>query len=177
MEAFLHRLAFLESAGADQRRRPDPGLPRGPHLLGRLRAMGLTRPGGPAAGLGEDFTLAAGDVPVKPEDPANRTGTCPPEIMRQLCEQLPAWNTLTSPEIRIAVELIIDTGRRPDEICALRWDCLDPRRGPARRCWSTTTTRPTGPAGGCRSPSTPPTVIIAQQERVRARFPDTPLAS
>jgi hypothetical protein len=30
-------------------------------ILGRIRALGLTRPGGPAAGLGDDSTLAYRD--------------------------------------------------------------------------------------------------------------------
>ncbi|MEU0249747.1 tyrosine-type recombinase/integrase [Streptomyces sp. NPDC006235] len=45
--------------------------------------------------------------------------------MRQLCSQLDALDAIAPAHIRIAVELIIDTGRRPQEISYLRWDCLD----------------------------------------------------
>ena len=125
IEAFLRRLAFLAAEGrvsVDARTRICREVR---HLLGRFRALGLTRPGGPAAGLGDDFALAAGDVPIKPEDPEpNRD--LPAEILRQLCEHLPALeHAISCREVRVAVELIIDTGRRPDEICALRWDCLE----------------------------------------------------
>lgn len=41
--------------------------------------------------------------------------------MRLICGQL---DTLTSPVMRTAIELIIDTGRRPEEICDLAFDCL-----------------------------------------------------
>ena len=132
IEAFLRRMAFLTSTGRvspDARTRICREVR---HLLGRLRALGLARTGGPAAGLGGDFTLVAGDVPIKPEDPEpNRD--LPVEIMAQLCAQLPLLeHSISCREIRVAVELIIDTGRRPDEICALSWDCLeyDPDRSP-----------------------------------------------
>ena len=45
--------------------------------------------------------------------------------MRQLCGHLPALEDVSCRETRVAAELIIDTGRRPDEICALPWDCLE----------------------------------------------------
>ncbi|MDT2009392.1 hypothetical protein FXW78_46175 [Rhodococcus opacus] len=82
--------------------------------------MGLTRPAGLAAGLGEDFTITVADIPAKPE-PGEPNRDLPPEIMAQLCAQL---DRLTSPEMRTAIELAIDTGRRPEEICTLDFDCL-----------------------------------------------------
>ena len=63
IESFLHRLSYLTSTGEcspEQRTRICRDVKR---ILGRIRALGLTRPGGPAAGLGEDFILAAGDIP------------------------------------------------------------------------------------------------------------------
>jgi hypothetical protein len=41
--------------------------------------------------------------------------------MTQLCAQLDA---LARQEMRVATELLMDTGRRPQEICALPLDCL-----------------------------------------------------
>ena len=76
--------------------------------------MGLTRPGGLAAGLGEDFAIDIADMPASNPNPAEPNRDLPPEIMSQLCAHL---RLLTSPEIRTAVELAIDTGRRPEEIC------------------------------------------------------------
>lgn len=120
MEAFLHRLAYLESVGqisGDARIRACREVRV---VLTGIRAMGLTRPGGLAAGLGEDFTIGQADVPAEPE-PAEPNRDLPPEIMAQLCAHL---DRLTSPQMRTAVELAIDTGRRPEEICAVDFDCL-----------------------------------------------------
>ena len=120
MEAFLHRLAYQQSAGqitADARIRACREVR---HVLTRIRAMGLTRPSGIAAGLGEDFAIGVGDIPTEPE-PAEPGRDLPPEIMRQLCAQL---DELCSAEMRTGTELAIDTGRRPAEICDLALDCL-----------------------------------------------------
>jgi integrase len=120
MEAFLRRLAFLESTGqlsTDARIRAVREVRT---VLTRVRAAGLTRPGGVAGGLGEDFTLGVADVPDEPES-AERGRDLPPEIMRLICSQL---DTLTSPVMRTAIELAIDTGRRPEEICDLAFDCM-----------------------------------------------------
>lgn len=173
IEAFLARLAFLtaeDRMSTDARTRTCREVK---HLLGRIRSLGLTRPGGPAAGLGEDFTLGAADVPVKPEEPeANRD--LPAEIMRALCEHLPALERDRSGiEIRGAVELVIDTGRRPDEICSLPWDCLEydeTDRAPVLVYDNHKAAR-----YGRRLPIAQATadLITTQKERVRARFPDT----
>lgn len=92
-------------------------------ILSRIRALGLTRPGGPAAGLPDDFTVSTSDIPYLPGH-AEPSRDLPPEIMRQLCDQLPALECQHGVNIRTIVELAIDTGRRPDEICTLAWDCL-----------------------------------------------------
>jgi integrase len=174
IETFLRRMAFLaaeERVSVDARTRICREVR---HLLGRFRALGLTRPDGPAVGLGGDFALAAGDVPIKPEDPEpNRD--LPVEIMAQLCAQLPLLeHPISCREIRVAVELIIDTGRRPDEICALRWDCLEyePDRAPVLVYDNNKNARL-----GRRLPIAQGTAetIITQKDQVRARFPDTPL--
>ena len=121
MEAFLHRLAFLESAGTDQRRRPDPGLPRGPrgaHPDPGDRADPARRASPP--GSARTSPSASATSPPSPNRP-NRAATC----RRRSCgSSAPTWTQLTSPEMRTAVELAIDTGRRPEEICDLAFDCL-----------------------------------------------------
>ena len=175
IESFLHRLAYLASTGEcspEQRTKICRDVKR---ILGRIRALGLTRPGGPAAGLGEDFILAAGDVPAEPErgEPGR---DLPAAIMRQLCEQVPLLERGPSGrEIRVAVELLMDTGRRPEEILRLRWDCLhrDPDGAPVLVYDNHKRYR-----RDRRLPISQATaeVITAQQQRVRERFPDTPLA-
>jgi integrase len=170
MQAFLHRLAFLESVGqisGDARIRACREVRA---VLSHTRAAGLTRPGGIAAGLGDDFVITVADIPLKPE-PAEPDRDLPPEIMRQLCAQL---DQLPSPVMRTAVELAIDTGRRPEEICELDFDCLtrDEDGAPVLIYDNHKANRP-----GRRLPISEhtATLITAQQQRVRARFTDTPL--
>ena len=64
-ESFLHRMAYLDSTGESSRDAGTEPAERSA-VLARIRALGLTRPGGPAAGLGDDFTLACGDIPPNP---------------------------------------------------------------------------------------------------------------
>ena len=144
-------------------------------VLGRIRALGLTHPGGPAAGLGGDFTLAYGDIPAEPErgEPGRNL---PPAIMRQLCEQLPLLEYGPSgAEIRVAVELLMDTGRRPEEILRLRFDCLARDPDGAAVLVYDNHKRDRRERRLPISQSTAE-VITDQQGRVRERFPDTPLA-
>jgi integrase len=168
MEAFLHRLAYLESVGqisGDARIRACREVRA---VLTRIRAMGLTRPGGLAAGLGEDFTITVADIPAEPE-PGEPNRDLPAEIIQQLCAHL---DQLTSPEMRTATELAIDTGRRPEEICELDYDCLtrDDDGLPVLIYDNHKANRPAR-----RLPINKQTaaVIVAQQKRVRARYPNT----
>jgi integrase len=174
IESFTHRLAFLAARGqvsADARVRACREIR---HLLRQFRALGLTRAGGPAGRLPDDFAVRDSDIPVKPDEPeAGRD--LPPEIMRQLCGSLPALEESSCRETRTAAELIIDTGRRPDEICALPWDCLEydePGHEPVLVYFNHKSAR-----HGRRLPVAQATaaLVVAQKARVREMFPDTPL--
>jgi integrase len=170
MEAFLHRLAYLESAGkisGDARIRACREVR---NVLTRIRTMGLTRPGGIAAGLGEDFVIGQADVPAEPE-PAEPNRDLPPEIMAQLCAHL---DELTSPEMRTAVELAIDTGRRPEEICDLDYDCLT-RDDDGQPVLIYDNHKANRPARRLPIGDQTAEVILAQQQRVRIRYPETPV--
>ena len=76
--------------------------------------------------------------------------------------------------MRTAVELAIDTGRRPEEICALDFDCLtrDDDGLPVLIYDNHKANRPAR-----RLPISEQTaaVVIAQQQRVRTRYPHTPV--
>jgi integrase len=170
MEAFLHRLAYLESVGqisGDAHIRACREV-RG--VLTRIRAMGLTRPGRLAAGLGEDFVIGQADVPAEPE-PGEPNRDLPPEIMQQLCAHL---DRLTSPQMRTAVELAIDTGRRPEEICALDFDCLT-RDDDGLPVLIYDNHKANRPARRLPISERTAAVVIAQQQRVRTRYPHTPV--
>jgi len=64
--------------------------------------------------------IGRGDIPAAPErgEPGR---DLPPEIMAALCASL---DNLQSAEARIAIQIAIDTGRRPVDILALPLDCL-----------------------------------------------------
>jgi integrase len=124
IEVFLHRLAFLTADGQLSAYCRVKTCQDAGRVLAEIRSLGLTRASGPAAGLPDDFTLTAGDVPAK-ADPGDPGRDIPAEIMRQICGHLRELEeTISSRETRVAVELLMDTGRRPAEICTLQWDCL-----------------------------------------------------
>lgn len=174
IEALLSRLAYQHSTGTLTRPSRVMTCRHLKLFLSRIRAMGLTRPGGPAAGLPDDFAVSTSDIPYLP-DRAEPSRDLPPEVMRQLCDQLPALESRHGVSIRTIVELVIDTGRRPDEICTLAWDCLA-RDGDG----SPVLIYDNHKAGrmGRRLPVTEATaaLITGQKQRARDRYPATPLA-
>ena len=140
-------------------------------VLAGIRALGLTRPGQTAAGLAGDFAVERGDIPAEPErgEPGR---DLPPEIMAVLCANL---DTLEPVEVRVATQIGIDTGRRPEDILALPCNCLDrDKDGAAVLVYDNAK----GHRLGRRLPIGEATakVIAAQQDRVQARFPHTPPA-
>lgn len=95
---------------------------------------------------------------------ARRTGDQPP--------QRPHRRSRRGPHARIAVEILIDTGRRPDEVQKLPWDCLETDEDGKRVLVYTDFKNN---RLGCRlpSPDTTAALIREQRDRVRARLPDT----
>ena len=169
IEAFLARVAYLESAATISRCHRTVICQDVQAVLAGIRAIGLTRPGQPAAGLPGDFMIGRGDIPARPErgEPGR---DLPPEIMAALCASL---DSLQPAEARTAIQIAIDTGRRPEDILALPADCLArDADGGAVLIYDN------AKAGrlGRRLPINQATaaVILAQQDRVRDRFPHTP---
>jgi hypothetical protein len=87
IEAFLHRMAFLAAGGQMSAYSRVKTCQDAGRVLKGIRSLGMARPGSPAAGLADDFTLIAGDVPAK-ADPGEPGRDVPGEIMRQLCGRL-----------------------------------------------------------------------------------------
>jgi integrase len=169
IEAFLNRLAYLESAGTISRYHRNT-ICRGTRAaLSGIRALGLTRPTGVAAGLPGDFALGRDDIPAEAQrgEPGR---DLPAEIMTVLCANL---DSLQPAEVRTATQIGIDTGRRPEDILNLRLDCLhrDKDGGPVLVYDNAKANRLAR-----RLPINQATaaVITTQQARVRERFPDTP---
>jgi integrase len=169
IENFLNRLAYLESTGKISRYHRNV-LCRGLRAaLTGIRALGLTRTGQTAAGLPGDVALGLSDIPAEPVrgEPGR---DLPPEIMAVLCANL---DTLEPLEVKVATQIAIDTGRRPEDILDLPHDCL--RRdtdGAAVLVYDNAK----ADRLGRRLPisDVTATVITGQQQRVRARFPHTP---
>jgi hypothetical protein len=88
-------------------------------VLRDCRDYGLTRAGQPMHGLPDDYALRRADVPAPPED--DDIGRALPDaVMTTLLQRLPDLETASrNRSVRAATELIMRTGRRPNEICAL----------------------------------------------------------
>ncbi len=171
IEGFLNRLAYLESTGEISRYRRNGICRDVREVLAGIRALGLTRPAGCAAGLAGDFAVERGDIPADP-DRGEPGRDLPPEIIATLCGNL---DTLQPAEVRTATQLGIDTGRRPEDILGLPLNCLDrDKDGGAVLVYDNIK----ADRLGRRLPisQTTAAVITGQQDRVRARFPHTPAA-
>jgi integrase len=172
IDAFLSRLGYLESAGTISRYRRNV-ICRGARLvLTGIRALGLTRPGQPAAGLPGDFAVGLRDIPADPVR-AEPGRDLPAEVMNHLCASL---DTLEPAEARTAITIAIDTGRRPEDILGLPLNCLDrDRDGAPVLVYDNAKADRLGrrlPAGEATAAA-----ITTQQARVRAQFPGEPAAT
>jgi integrase len=170
--AFCNRLAFLTHGGTISAYRRIVYIRDVRNLLVRMRVMGLAQRGNPLAGLAEEFIPGPEDIPDEPED-AEAGKDLPAEVMRHLCDHLQVLERRSYAEIRVAVELLIDTGRRPEEICQLALDCLD-RDGDGKPVLVYDNIK--SYRNGRRLPITEATaaIIVEQQRRVRDLFPGEP---
>lgn len=174
MTAFTNRLAYLHHTGVISTRGWVVTCRSVLNHLGRMRSLGMTRPGRVLHGLPDDFTLFPEDIPDDPED-SEAGKDLPAQVMQQICELLSSLGDLGrhGDENRVAVELLIDTGRRPQEICQLRWDCLkQDSDGEHVLIYENYKAN----RNGRRLPISQATagIIVQQQERVRTAFPATP---
>jgi integrase len=169
IENFLNRLAYLESTGKISRYHRNV-ICRGVRVvLTGIRALGLTRLGQIAAGLPDVFAIGLGDIPAEPEhgEPGR---DLPPEVMAVLCANL---GTLEPAEVNVAIQIAIDTGRRPEDILALALGCsARDNDGAAVLVYDNAK----ADRLHRRLPISEPTaaVVTAQQQRARAQFPGTP---
>ena len=170
---FLNRLAHLEAIGKLSNYQRITVCRHVALLLRECRALGLTRPGGPMVGLADDFALRVGDTPKEPDGEEGLA--LPPEILEQLTRALPLMEQRASREVRVAVELLMHTGRRPNEVFRLPWDCLvRDADGKYALIWSNLKKRRIGRRLPINDATA--TLIRDQQHAVRTRFPDTPIA-
>lgn len=168
----LNELSRLERTEAISRNNRTNLLRNLRRFLGDCRDIGLGQPGRPLFGLSAEFMLLRDDVPQPPrdEDPAR---DLPDAVMKSLTERLDGLAAQTRPDNRRLAEILMDTGRRPDEICQLPLDCLD--TGDDDK-WVLIWTNFKANRTNRRLPIHDETaeVIRAQQAAVTARYPDTP---
>src|SRR6266568_4704500 len=93
VELFLNRLGYLYAGGEISELTRVLACREVRNLLTAARQLGATRAGGPAAGLSDQFALHRDDMPDEPEHG------------EPVCSQL---DTLVSPQIRTAIEILID---------------------------------------------------------------------
>lgn len=172
LESFLNRLAHLEAIGKISRYRRNMICRDVRAVLAGIRALGLSRVGRPAAGLPGDFAIERADIPADPErgEPGR---DLPLEIMAILCAHL---DTLEPVEVRVATQIGIDTGRRPEDILNLPLDCLarDKDGGHVLVYDNVKADRLSRRLPISKSTAA---VITNQQQRVRERFPHAPAAT
>jgi integrase len=174
--AFLNRLAHLQALEGEE------GLStylrcqtvrQAARLLRECRALGLTRPGRSLAGLPDDFALRPDDIPPLP-DPDEQGRALPPVVLEQLVAALPRLEQRHGRVFSVAVQLLLDTGRRPDEVCKLPWGCLE--QDPDGKHTLVYTNHKYQQAGRRLAIADQTAQLLRdQQQAVRARFPDTPV--
>jgi len=172
--AFLNRLKHRETSGdisAYQRRKI---AQHAALVLRECRAIGLARPNRPLAGLNQEFSFRRNDLPPVPkEDGPGRA--LPDSVLAALTSALDRLEAAAGRDVRVAVRLLIDTGRRPSEICKLPYDCLDQDRD-GKYALVYTDFKNNRVGRRLAISDTTAAAIIEHQQHVRRRFPDTPLA-
>lgn len=168
----LNRLSRLERTGTISHNHRTHLVRDLRRFLGDCRDFRLTDPGQPLHGLCTDFVLFRDDIPQPPRDDATARDL-PAVVMRALTGRLDDLAAQTNPDMRRITELLMDTGRRPDEICRLPFDCLS--IGDDDK-WVLVWTNFKANRSGRRLPIHDDTaaVIQAQQTAVLARYPATP---
>ncbi|UUU37822.1 hypothetical protein [Streptomyces sp. NBC_00162] len=168
--SFLNRLAYLASIGKISQRTRRVDCRNVKRVINDLRNRGRRMPGDITRALPPEFTFLAEDIPR--EDNGDEPGRSLPErVLAQICQALPELEKRSGSSIRVAAELLIDTGRRPDEVCAAFPGTASPPVATARPCSSTTTTRATGPVGACRSRTPPRKSYATSNEPSRTASP------
>jgi hypothetical protein len=170
IEAFLHGLAYQEQDGRISAYQRHHTCRMVRHVLRQMRALGLADAGGPLFGLADDFTVRERDLPTAPER-QQPWRALPMEVLRQLCDGLPLLETLGSRFVRVAVELLIDTGRRPVEICQLPLNCLE-RDSDGKYVLIYDDFKNDRPGRRLPIADATASLILGQQEAIARRYPD-----
>lgn len=181
---FLARLGRAQTAGRMSEHRRAVVVGDVAYFLRGVRDLGLGEPDRPVFGLAAEFSLTRDDVHRVARRPTRAAGRAlPDEVIAQLLDE-PALGLLEEmfgATTCRAVELLADTGRRPNEVCILTLDCLDfdterDEHGAEQRLGVLVHDMPKVARMGCRLPIDRATVklIEAQRQTIRKRYPGTP---
>lgn len=168
----LNRLKLLEHQGEITQNHRTNLLRDLRRFLRDCRDMRMTEPGRPLHRLTTDFVLFQTDVPQPPLDDSTARDL-PAAVMKALTGRLDELEAQGGAMMRRITEVLMDTGRRPDEICQLPWDCL--ASGEDGK-WVLIWTNYKANRANRRLPIHDDTaaVIQAQQADVLDQFPKTP---
>ena len=182
---FLARISRAHSAGRVSMHKRSVLAADVSYVLRQARDLELGAEGRPVFGLPASFTLSREEVRRVARVPAPPPARALPDtVVAQLLapDALGLLEAMHGQRVRIAVELLADTGRRPNEICILAWDCLDhdeqvDEGGQTRKLPILVHDMPKVARTGCRLPIDEQTaeLITAQKRRIRERYPDTPI--
>jgi hypothetical protein len=123
----LNRLAHLQSTGQISMHTRVKTCRDVRRVLDDVRTFRLAETHSQLPDLPADFTLRKTDIPREPK----RGAPCrdiPIPALRAISENLHRLEQGPGIDIRVITELLIDTGRRPDEICSLGLPRPRPRR-------------------------------------------------
>ncbi|TNC26397.1 tyrosine-type recombinase/integrase [Amycolatopsis alkalitolerans] len=173
IQLWLDRLAYQERSTtltAELRMTRTQCLGR---FLTEIRLLGFTAPGGPADGLSAEVILIRGDVPTR-QRRESRGRDLPGWVLATIIDQLPVLEQQSGIGTRHLIELMIDTGRRPDELRRLPYHCLD-RASTGEPVLVYTDFKNNRPHRRLPISEDTAQVILDQQTHVRQQFPNTPL--
>jgi integrase len=181
---FLARMTRAQTAGRISAHKRSVLIADVSQVLRQARDLELGTEGRPVFGLPASFTLSREQVRRVARAPARSPARALPDVVvAQLLapEALALLEDMHGQRVRIAVELLADPGRRPNEICILTWDCLDfdgqlNDSGPARELPVLVHDMPKVARTGCRLPIDQQTaeLIATQKRHIRKHYPDTP---
>jgi integrase len=185
LTAFANDLSHLEAKGQLSPFTRRSWLLHVSRFLAEARAMGLSRAGGPLAGLPEDVVLRRGDrLKALTADEPGRA--LPQGVIDQLLDPaaLDPLEAMYREDERAMVETQARVGRRTGELCSLRWDCLAfdeilDETGQLRAAPVLVHDMAKVNIRAYRLPIDDETaqIIGEQKARVRARYPDTPTSA
>jgi integrase len=181
---FLARVARARSSGRISSHKHSVLVSDVSYFLRDARDLGLGADGRPMLGLPAAFSLSREDVRRVARKPSRAAGRALPDaVVAQLLDD-PALGLLEQMHghgVRKAIELLADTGRRPNEICILTVDCLHfdsqiDENGTSQKLAVLVHDMPKVARTGCQLPIDHATgeLIAAQKALVRAQYPDTP---